>query len=170
MRSYLGVRQQRWGTWVTDIIDRENHTRRWLGSFHTAELAAMEYDRWPVRYHGAAARLNFPFGTCSVDLVPTERGVVSLTMAREDREAWERLEAEAADEAYMQELRRQHPELVEAERAIFASAEGGEVITLSSDDEVEGGGDGGAEGVEVGGEDEEIDVDEWRNDTYPTYL
>ena len=69
-------------------------------------------------------------------------------MAREDREAWERLEAEAADEAYMQELRRQHPELVEAERAIFAGAEGGEVIALSSDDEVEGGEDGDTEGGE----------------------
>ena len=110
---------------------------------------------------------------------------MSSAMAREDREAWGRLEAEAADEAYMQELRRQHPELVEAERAIFAGVEGGEVIalsfddeveggedsgmeggeviTLSSDDEVEGGGDGGAEGVEVGPEDEEIDVDEWRS-------
>ena len=45
-RSYLGVRQRRWGTWVTEITDRETHTRRWLGSFHTAKLAAMEYDRW----------------------------------------------------------------------------------------------------------------------------
>ena len=102
-------------------------------------------------------------------------------MAREDREAWERLEAEAADEAYMQELRRQHLELVEAERDIFAGAEGGdssddevegsedgdaeggEVIALSSDDEVEGGGDGGTGGIEVGLEDEEFDVDEWRS-------
>ena len=99
-------------------------------------------------------------------------------MAREDREAWDRLKAGAADEAYMQELRRQHPVLVEAERAIFAGAEGGEVMVLSSDDEVEGGaGDGevimcssddeveggGAEGVEVGPEDEEIDIDEWRS-------
>ena len=42
-------------------------------------------------------------------------------------------------------------------------AEGGEVIALSSDDKVEGGGDGGAEGVEVGLEDKEIDVDEWRS-------
>ena len=63
----------------------------------------------------------------------------------------------------MQELGRQHPELMEAERAIFAGAEGGEVIALSYDDEVEGGGDGSAEGVEVGSEDEEIDVDEWRS-------
>ena len=106
-------------------------------------------------------------------------------MAQEDREAWERLEAVAADKAYMQELRRQHPELVEAERAIFAGAEGGEVITLSfddevegsegsgaeggevitlsSDDKVEGGDDGGRKGIEVGPEDEEINIDEWRS-------
>ena len=139
-KSYLGVRQRRWGTWVAEITDRETHTCRWLGSFHTVELAAMEYDRWQVRYHGAAARLNFPSGSCPVHLVSLEPGVVSSAMAREDREAWERLEAKAADEAYMQELHRQHPELVEAERAIFAGTEGGEVNTLSSDGEVEGGG------------------------------
>ena len=70
---------------------------------------------------------------------------------------------------------------MEAEWAIFAGTEGGEVITLSSDDEVEGGedggkvialssddeveggGNGGAEGVDMGPEDEEIDVDEWRS-------
>ena len=123
----------------------------------------MEYDRWQVRYHGAAARLNFLFGTCPVDLVPPEPGVVSSAMAREDCEAWERLEAEAADEAYMQELRRQHLEFVEAEWAIFAGVEGGDVIALSSDDKVEGGKDGGTEGVEVGPEDEEIDVNEWKS-------
>ena len=142
----------------------------------------MEYDRWQVCYHGAAARLNFPFGTHPVDLIPPEPGVVSSAMAREDHEAWERLEAEAADEAHMQELCWQHLELVEAERAIFPGTKGGEVTTLSSDDEVKGGEDGGAEGsevialsfddeveggvdgsaegVEVGPEGEEIDVDE----------
>jgi len=91
-------------------------------------------------------RLNFPFSTRLVDLVLPEPGVGSAAMAREDYMAWERLEAEAADEAYMQELRRQHPELVEAERAIFAGAEGGEVIALSFNDKVEGAEDGGAEG------------------------
>ena len=81
-------------------------------------------------------------------------------MAREDHEAWERLEAEAADEGYMQELRRHHPELMEAERVIFAGAEGGEVIVLSSDDDVKGREDDGAGGIKVGGEDEEIDFNE----------
>ena len=74
-------------------------------------------------------------------------------MVREDCEAWEHLKAEATDEAYMQEIHRQHLELVEAEQVIFAGAEGGEVIALSSDDEVEGGGDGGTEGVDVGPQD-----------------
>ena len=81
----------------------------------------------------------------------------------------------------MQELHRQHPELVEAEQAILAVAkgdevivlssddevqggeDGGEVIALSSDDKVEGGSDGSVEGIEVGSEDEEIHVDEWRS-------
>ena len=51
----------------------------------------------------------------------------------------------------------------EVEGGEDGDAEGGEVIALPSDDEVEGGGDGGAEGVEVGPEDEDIDVDEWRS-------
>ena len=74
---------------------------------------------------------------------------------------------------------------MEAERAIFAGAEGGEVIALSSDDkvegskdggteggevialssndDVEGGGDNGTAGIEVALKDEEIDIDEWRS-------
>ena len=58
------------------------------------------------------ATLNFPFSTRPVDLIPPESGVVSSAMVREDREAWECLKAEAADEAYMQEPRRRHPELM----------------------------------------------------------
>ncbi|KAE8772906.1 Zinc finger protein CONSTANS-LIKE 13 [Hordeum vulgare] len=80
-------------------------------------------------------------------------------MASDDRETREHLDTEVVNEAYMQELRRQHPELVEAERMIFADAKGGEVIILSSDHKVEGGEGGNAEG----GEDEEIDVHEWRS-------
>ena len=38
---------------------------------------------------------------------------------------------------------------MEAERVIFAVAEGGEIIALSSNDEVEGGKDSSAEGGEV---------------------
>ena len=51
----------------------------------------------------------------------------------------------------------------EVEGGKDGGTEGGEVIALSSDDEVEGSGDSGAEGVEVGPEDEEIDVYEWKS-------
>ncbi|KAI5003682.1 hypothetical protein ZWY2020_030842 [Hordeum vulgare] len=135
-RAYLGARQRWWGMW----------------------LAAMEYDRWQVSYHDAAVRLNFPFGMAPVHLVPPEPRVVSSTMAQQGREVRERLEADAAAEAYMQELHRQYPKLVEAERMIFADA-GDEVIIISSSDEVEGDKDDS----EVGGEDEKINIDEWRS-------
>ena len=46
---------------------------------------------------------------------------------------------------------------------IFSSMEVGNVIVLSSDDEVKDDKDGKTKGVKVGGEDEEIDVNEWRS-------
>ena len=117
---------------MAEITDRETHTRKWSRSFHTAE-PDIEYDWWEVWYHGAAARLNFQFGTAPVYLVLPEPRVVSAAMAREDREARERLEAEATTEANMDELRRRYPELVEAERAIFPVNDK-EVIVISDDE------------------------------------
>nr|XP_020168412.1 ethylene-responsive transcription factor CRF4-like [Aegilops tauschii subsp. strangulata] len=52
-RKCLGVRQRAWGTWVAEITECDTHTKQWISSFHTAELAALEYDRWQVRLHGA---------------------------------------------------------------------------------------------------------------------
>nr|XP_020172707.1 ethylene-responsive transcription factor ERF023-like [Aegilops tauschii subsp. strangulata] len=74
-RAYIGVRQRTCGAWVAEITYWEAHTRKWVGSFPMAKLAAMEYDRWQVQFHGAAARLNFPFGTVSVHLVPLASGM-----------------------------------------------------------------------------------------------
>ena len=96
---------------MAEITDRETHKRKWVRSFHTAELVAMEYDRWQVQFHFSAARLNFPLWTVFVHLILLALGVVSAAMARENREERERLEAEAADEAYMEDLRRQTPSL-----------------------------------------------------------
>ena len=56
-----------------------------------------------------AGLLNFPFGAAPIHLVPSEPGVVSAPMAREDREARERHEADDADEAYKEDLHWQHP-------------------------------------------------------------
>ena len=76
---------------MAEITDREAHKRKWIGFFHTAKLAALEYDRRQVRFHGSAPRLNFPWGTAPAHLVPSPPGLVDVAMAREDREVRERI-------------------------------------------------------------------------------
>ncbi|KAI3747591.1 hypothetical protein L6452_10101 [Arctium lappa] len=68
-KQYIGIRRRPWGKFAAEIRDSTRNGKRvWLGTFDTAEAAALAYDQALYSMKGPSSVLNFSAETVKESL------------------------------------------------------------------------------------------------------